>query len=644
MPLNGSIEAITRFSRGFAKATVVFVSLAMFICSLMAFHKPEVIALLLLRTAGGYLQILVLLATSMLPLLCIVFMRPKENRGWNHPVKFVVAAMVSGFYLLSLSLLYYRMETGAAFDLSILRFYSGDGVRTLLVLSQEYTGILILLAVLGLYHFYGVLIILTGKSPAPGAVVLESRTPGSLRSAASIGCLAALLVSQAFADNGMRNLLQEAKRGASRARSLYVKYFDESIRRNQMEEPALLQHEPSKANLFMVQLESINAALVNPAITPNLLGLAGDGGVVFPRIQSAAVFTILSMETILCGTLPTLEKNLAQMNELHPKLRCLPRILKQQGFKTLYFQAYPKLQFHNMKSFLSAIGFDETHAEDIMQPGDPSLKWGFVEDVFYRRVFAYLEKYRNEKLFVYILAGSANHYPFFDAEMETAFPSLKERLPYQAPRNIRERMADTMFIQDHFFGEMYRKLYAGPFGNTSQMLVFGDHSWPLELHSGNNNNLKGAFQENLATAMAYLPQRQLQPPATTGKGRIVSSLYSYFDLPATVLDMYGMKQIPSSGKSFKAELEKKAAGGEYDPDRCVLSVQPFSGGEIAVINYPIKYIFDLKNDSLTTFNLATDGDERSPVRTVKIDEDQLAVLESCLRELTGREGSQQARK
>lgn len=629
IPVSKLIMIITRLSRGIATATVVVISLVMFISSLIAFHAPEVIAVLLLRTVQGYLQLFVLFATSTLPLFCLVLTRrKKKDPEWSNLVKVVIASTVTGFYFLSLSLLYYRIKTGAPFDLSILWYHFEDGLRTLLVLSKHYTGPLILFASLTVYHFYGVLIIISSK---------RIRWAGTKSVAVSIGCLVALIASQSFSENGIRNLLYEAKRGASQARSLYIRHFEESIRRNQTGR-AVMEHDTSRPNLFIVQLESINAALVTPEVTPNLLGLVEDRGVVFSRIQAPSVFTILSMETLLCGTLPTLEKNLAQMDSLHSRFNCLPRVLKEKGFKTLYFQAYPNLDFNNMKSFLRAIGFDEIHAEDIMRPGDPRLKWGFVEDVFYRRVFAYLEKFRDEKIFVYILPGSANHYPFYDAEMETMFVSLKPRLPYQVPRNIRERMANTMFIQDHFFGEMYRQLYRGPFGAKSQMFVLGDHSWPIEVHSGNSNNLKGAFQENFATAMAFIPKKQLQPIASVN-GRLVPRLYSYLDFFATVLEMYGVKQFRSHGNSLMPELENNVVS--HGSNRCVLSVQPFSGGQIAVINYPKKYIFDLKHDSVTLFNLETDGDERSAAESIRIDGDKLALLESCLRNLTAHDGSLQ---
>jgi arylsulfatase A-like enzyme len=454
----------------------------------------------------------------------------------------------------------------------------------------------------------------------------------------AVGFLSALIGCQWFSANGIKHLVLEGYQGASQARLLYAKYFDDSIRLNQTRTRSLQQGH-SQPNLFIVQLESINANLVTPEVTPNLLTLAGQQGVLFPRIQAASVFTVLSMETILCATLPTLEKNLAQMDSLHDRLNCLPRILKDRGFRTLYFQAYPNLKFNNMEQFFLSIGFDEIHAQDIMKPGDPTLKWGFVEDVFYKRVFEYLERFRNQKIFAYIVAGSANHYPFFNAEIEKMFAPLKHRLPYQAPKNVKERMANTMFIQDHFFGEMYQQLYAARFRDTSQMFVLGDHSWPTELHNGNNNNLKGAFQENFTTTMAFLPQRSFDDAKSSAIGRIVPRLYSYLDLPATVLEMYGVNQYYSYGQSFSSELGRQSESHRRAPAHCVLSVQPFSGGEIAVINYPTKYIFDLKNDSVAVHDLETDPNELNAVESVKIDAERLALLEACLLSLKARHGA-----
>src|SRR4030095_10039629 len=140
-------------------------------------------------------------------------------------------------------------------------------------------------------------------------------------------------------------------------------------------------------------------------------------------------------------------------------LSCLPKLLKAAGYRTLYFQSFADLNYTNNEAFLRGIGFEEVHSGSIMKPGDPLLKWGYAEDVFYQRVFSYLERFKGEKLFVYILTCSTNHYPFYDDEKRRAYPQFTTKVPHPEPKNDRQRVSNTTWIQDYFFGEMYDALF-----------------------------------------------------------------------------------------------------------------------------------------------------------------------------------------
>jgi hypothetical protein len=138
--------------------------------------------------------------------------------------------------------------------------------------------------------------------------------------------------------------------------------------------------------------------------------------------------------------------------------------------------------------------------------------------------------------------------------------------------------------------------------------------------------------------MAFLPEWKRRMPNVGNKGRLVETLYSYLDLPATILDLYGVRTIHYYGRSFAHEL---GSGNSYEVKkrRCMISVQPFSGGAIVVIKFPKKYIFDLKSDRVTVYDLAVDPNEINPVETIVVDAQRLSDLKSCLTDLATRGGN-----
>jgi phosphoglycerol transferase MdoB-like AlkP superfamily enzyme len=325
--------------------------------------------------------------------------------------------------------------------------------------------------------------------------------------------------------------------------------------------------------------------------------------------------------------LPALRENIAQSKDLAAGLICLPQIFKQYGFKTLYFQSYPDFTFANRDVFMKLLGFDALHSEDIMKPEDKLLPWGYAEDVFLSRVLEYLTRYAGQKLFVYITLSATNHYPFSSEGVRQLHPQVLDMLPYRKPKTFEESIADTTFLQDQVFGGMYKR-YKETYAPNSNMFVFGDHSWPIGIHPGNIANANLAFEENFVSTLAFFPATKNRDRFRIGKR--VQRIYSHLDLLPTVLDMYGIGGLNYYGKSFLHELSTDVA---TPATRCLVSVQPFNGGFIAAVNFPLKRIYDLHNNEVTTYDLQQDPNELSPLSRDPINSRELKVLDGCLNSL-----------
>jgi membrane-anchored protein YejM (alkaline phosphatase superfamily) len=373
-------------------------------------------------------------------------------------------------------------------------------------------------------------------------------------------------------------------------------------------------------NIIVLQLESLNSDLLNQETTPNLINIINDG-VYMPKMQSASINSIRTLEGVLCGLIPSLSSDVSKIGVNLYGLNCLPKILSGNGYKTFYFQSADIL--NDTKPFVTKLGFDETHFEDIMEPNDKILNWGYRDDIFIQRVFEYLERYKGEKFFAFIDLSS-NHFPFWDLSKEE-FPEFNSKVPYPNPKVFKQELQNTTFIQDVFVGEFYKK-YQNDYANNTALIMFGDHSWPYGVHDNNIFNENYMWQENLITPFIYVPAKTKASQYAVG-GKI-NKIYSQYDVPSTILDMLEIADNFHK-QSFFSELTKPSESNENNA--CIISTQPFAGGYISLLKYPKKYILNLKKQVVDIYDLNEDPNEFSPKEN-SITQDYLSILEGCIKE------------
>src|ERR1043166_4101590 len=623
-------ELLSRLFTALAIVVLGYFQIAHVILSLIAFQPRlafdtvQMVKAVFSREAIGPSEVL-LIGNSVGPLIGVLLFSlligdsPRKRRWLN-----LVTVLFAVFYLFTAVLLVGRVVTAEALDSFLLWHNRDDSLRTLLVFVRQDPFVSALVVAAICLYIHGFLLlsrrVANRSHPSDWGI--------SFRLLVTASCFL-IVFGQFHAANGFYNLAEEIRQPQSEARALYNGYFRDSIERGNRR-PTGLGEQKTEKNLFVFQLESLNAELVNQSITPELMKIAGESGVLFPRIQSGSVLTILSMETILCSTLPTLGKNLAQSPDFFKGLGCLPGLMKRLGYKTLYFQNYPDLKFQNMESFFKNIGFDELHSADIMQPNDKRLGWGYAEDVFYKRVFDFLSPLQGKRIFAYILVGATNHYPFYGDETKAVYPEHLADFPFPAAANLRERVSNTTYLQDFFFGKMYRDRFSKEFAKNSDAFVLGDHSTPIEEHRGNTLFLSGAYQENFVTSLAFLPANNEISRRRYVRGKRVEGLYSYLDILPTILDLYGIQKHGYYGSSFAEELQ---TDHQATKRRCIVSVQPFSGGAISIINYPLKHVYNFRHGKMSTYDLKTDPNELNKLEETSIDPTKLQVLDRCLRSI-----------
>jgi arylsulfatase A-like enzyme len=393
----------------------------------------------------------------------------------------------------------------------------------------------------------------------------------------------------------------------NRLRSDYQEFYRKHIATLLSEPPRdFSQAHPSTMGdvVFFIKQESLNGLLMQPRITPQLLRASRDG-ILFQDFYANSIQSIRGYECILCGVPPNLTG--ALIDEYTPselkEMGCLPRIFESLGYHSLYF--FGGSRNARIMRFAESIGFEKVLADDIMQPGDVKFDWGYREDIFYRRVYEYLQKYhRDDKLFVFIDTGATNHTPF-----KILDDKLLDKVPFPRPRKFEERLSDTTFVQDAYFGYFY-DLFKAHYASRGSMVVASDHSWPIPIHKNNIFNERGAYEENFRIPLLFVPSSFRKEQFATGT--IVTQRFSQMDVLPTVLDLIGLEQKQLLGESFASRLLASQRIQWYGPQRTEISIQPYGGGLISAVRYPEKYIFDVLDRNYTVFDLEKDPGERSP--------------------------------
>ncbi len=344
----------------------------------------------------------------------------------------------------------------------------------------------------------------------------------------------------------------------------------------------------SNENIFLLQLESLNSAIVTKEYSPNFLEIAKDG-VLLKKYHNNSIRTNLAQDNILCG----INGNFKTPFSHHPediKNTCLPQLLKDSGYKTLFFRA-DILEFTNTGNYMKAIGFEEIHHDDIMQEGDLKYPWGYDDALFYKRTFEYLNKYYKDtnNLFIY-LEVSSHHIPFSEKEEYGNHVFLE-------PQNFTEKYINSAYVQDMALKTFYDDFKKYTNGNT-HLIIQGDHSWPIGIH-GNVNNEKGYYEDNFLTSLIFIGKK--------GQGYLTNYIteerFSEVDTVPTIFSILNKEQYENS---FEPALKGQEP---TNYEKCHMLIQPHMDMSASIVKYPDKYVYLLKLKEIHYFNLANDPNE-----------------------------------
>lgn len=278
-------------------------------------------------------------------------------------------------------------------------------------------------------------------------------------------------------------------------------------------------------------------------------------------------------------------KELTDYGEKH--LHCLPEVLREAGYATLFVSATAQADFENARVWFERIGFD---AAEFQEP-DPTKRgpefWGtgVQDDVFYRTLFARVDEAlaAGKPLFL-AAANASNHYPFDEYPGHTPDPA--ERTKHR--RNYAASLERADAWLDVFFAEIAKR----PALSDALVVLVGDHSFPADEH-GVHLNMIGAYEETFRTAFS------LSWPGHVAPARLDRAA-SQMDVAPTIADLLLLRGTTHfAGRSL-------FAAGPPDP---VLLVQPYDGVHLAAVQWPWKLVRHEGAEQEHLYDLSTDPQE-----------------------------------
>jgi phosphoglycerol transferase MdoB-like AlkP superfamily enzyme len=166
--------------------------------------------------------------------------------------------------------------------------------------------------------------------------------------------------------------------------------------------------------------------------------------------------------------------------------------------------------------------------------------------------------------------------------------------PKQKNKNKKQYYANSLRVTDEYLKTFFQELRSRDYLKNSVVIITGDHSFPVGEH-GNYDSESGFYNEYFRT-----------PLLIWGKGitpRVVREPHSQLDIAPTVLELTGI----SATVHFKGDSVFSA------PPPFIPLIQPYAGGNIGVLSYPYKYVYNKRSQREYLFNIADDPSEKNNI-------------------------------
>ena len=214
------------------------------------------------------------------------------------------------------------------------------------------------------------------------------------------------------------------------------------------------KHSAEKApkHIFVLMMESFSSTWVDQLagngkeVTPFFNSLKKKG-IYFDTFYSNSMQTERGHSAMICSIIPSYRAKI-MTSYIDNHFRCLPEILNEAGYTSIYIQAHQGLKFDNTGNFMQRIGFQNVLSMDekFVKPDEKGLVWGWglQDDRFYQKYFKYLDDLHavdSKAKFFSVLATISNHQGFDDMPNDQKFL-------YSEPQSFTQAFQNSIHLAD----------------------------------------------------------------------------------------------------------------------------------------------------------------------------------------------------
>ncbi len=252
-----------------------------------------------------------------------------------------------------------------------------------------------------------------------------------------------------------------------------------------------------RKNLVMIHLESFRGASFDglgdvwTGITPRLSNLMREGAY-FTRAFTNAIPSDRSITSMFCSVLVP-DSSLAKMHRPRPRLKCLPDLLSDVGYRSARMTGIPE-SFQRLGEFFTSHGVRESYGSHELDQTFPHPRHGRLPSSGYDPKHRY-----DERLFHAARSWLADHAKTDERPFFLALETMTNHLPWKLPENAEHPlhqvhamkvgagdtgtdettlMHRTMRLTDAYvadFIEWLRQLDSGKVMEETIVVVYSDH-------------------------------------------------------------------------------------------------------------------------------------------------------------------------
>lgn len=296
---------------------------------------------------------------------------------------------------------------------------------------------------------------------------------------------------------------------------------------------------PAKAkNIVTLVLESTaalrtSAYRASPDTTPFLRSLV-ERGTLVDEAYTVVPHTSKALVSIHCGIYPRIWPSIDEANTAGIPSPCLPRLLREEGFATGYFQAAEE-NYERRADLVREFGFEDfAGKESLPSDGfDESSYFGFEDRVLVGPVLDWIDAHRDQRFYASILT-LASHHPYF-------LPAGWARKSWHSQTGLNDYL-NTLAYVDDVVAQLFAGLEARGLLEDTLVIITGDHGEGFGEH-GRRQHDAVIYEEGLRVPLLLVG-------AGAERGARVSGLWQAIDVLPTALDALGFEPDgPLMGRS-----------------------------------------------------------------------------------------------